>query len=225
VGYGEEMKRAILGLAVLSAVMMSQPGFALGKSSKPVWVDSAGKEIGPLAFSRNIAQGVVLHVSVPLVGRGTSSLWILVPFGVDGSGYSASDLGATIAPYFVLQQIFFGGTCGTTNGQSYILSTSPDTLKKNSESKPYSAYMGFNNTVLVPNGTPQLGTALGIGASAAQTTGAFGAQPPTDILFGPCQPAFPAPNEYFVSYAQIDVSTDAFTAQGFQPPPYRLITP
>ena len=81
------MKRAVLGIVALSALLTLGPTFAHGKTSTPVWVDSTGKQLGPLGFSDSIAQGVVLNVTGSgnsTLGLAPSSLWVLVPFGVNG---------------------------------------------------------------------------------------------------------------------------------------------
>jgi hypothetical protein len=106
------------------------PTFARGKTSTPVWVDSTGKQLGPQGFSDSIAQGVVLQVA-PFPNF---SIWLLVPFGVEGTGY-ATYVSPTYGPGMLGDQQFF--TTTNCQGTAYALSPSPRQLARNSERHPY----------------------------------------------------------------------------------------
>lgn len=203
------MKKAVLGIVALSAFLTLGAAFAQDKTSTPIWVDSAGKELGPLGFSGSIGQGVVLNIN---------GLWVLVPFGVNGVGYTVMPVAPAPAPNLLGEQLFF--TTANCQGSDYILSPSRARLKKNSEQHPYSAFMGIGQAVLLPLGQPKLGTELGIVATLVVTPLA-GVNP----VIGPCLPALAAPGEYFVPFEVAGLSSSVLQEEGFQPPPYSLIMP
>jgi hypothetical protein len=165
--------------------------------------------LGPLGFSASIAQGVVLNIN---------GLWALVPFGVNGVGFTVSPVPPAPAPNLLGEQLFF--TTTDCEGSGFILSPRPARLRKNSQQHPYSAFMGIGQAVLLPLGTPQLGTELGIVATLVVTPLA-GVNP----IIGPCLPAVAAPGEYFVPFQVAGLSSSVLEEEGFQPPPYSLIMP
>jgi len=92
------MKRAVLTTVALTAILTLGSAFADAKPT-PVVVDSKGKELGPLAYSASVQQGVVLNVSGKINGV-VGSLWVLVPFGPNGTGYELTPTSylATVLP-------------------------------------------------------------------------------------------------------------------------------
>jgi hypothetical protein len=201
------MKRAVLGIVAFSALLTLGPAFAHAKTSTPVWVDSTGKQLGRLGFSGSIAPGVVLQVA-PFPNF---SIWLLVPFGVEGTGY-ATYVSPTYGPGMLGDQQFF--TTTNCQGTAYALSPSPRQLARNSERHPYPAFMGVGGVVYFPIGTPQLGTSLGIVASSTYPgLPGLGAGIP-----GPCLPALAALGEYFDTLQQIGLGPEYFSNEGFVPP-------
>ena len=201
------MKRAVPGIIAFSALLTLGPAFAHAKTSTPVWVDSTGKQLGPLGFSDSIAQGVVLNVT----GSENSSLWVLVPFGVNGTGYDTY-VSPTYGPGMLGDQQFF--TTANCQGTAYALAPRPAKLKKNSERNPYPATMGVGQEVYFPFGTPQFRTELRIVATVMYVgLPGLGAGTP-----GPCLPAVPAPGEYFAPLQQVGLGPEYFSNEGFVPP-------
>ena len=186
-----------------------------GPTTTPVWVDSTGKQLGPLGFSDSIAQGVVLNVTGTGPQNQTQHLWVLVPFTVNGTGYETY-FSPSNGPSMIYNQFFFTNT--NCQGTAYLLAPDPKQLSKNSQTNPYSAFMGSGFSIYFPFGTPQLGTNLGI-ASTYLTLGL-----PTLAFSGPCVPALSAPGEYFAPIASVDLEPTVFSNQGFTPP-WSLVLP
>jgi hypothetical protein len=182
-------------------------------STTPIWADSTGKELGPLAFSDSIPQGVV-----PSLNGGYRSLWVLVPFGVNGVGYDTY-VSPTYGPSMSGDQQFFTAT--NCQGTAYALAPNPIILQLNSKLLPYSATMGVGQVVYFPIGTPQLGTKLVI-----ETTVTYvGISGLGDGLPGPCLPTAAAPGEYFAPIQQVNLDNgDYFQPKGFTPP-WSLVVP
>jgi hypothetical protein len=186
------------------------PSLAHGKTPKPVWVDSTGKQLGPLGFSDGIAQGVVLKVTGTTGTNQSVSLWVLVPFTPGGVGYDTY-FAPTYGPTMIYNQLFFPNN--NCQGNGYILAPSLKQLRSNSETNPYSAFMGAGElSIFFPFGPPHLGTALGIASSYV------GLALPAVGYTGPCEPALPAPGEYFAPVAAAALDPTYFQNQGFTPP-------
>lgn len=193
------MKRAVLGVLALSALLTLVPPLAHAKTSTPVWVDSTGKELGPLGFSDSIAQGVVLH----LTGSTNSSLWVLVPFGVNGTSY---DIVPTYGPTMLGVQYFF--TTSDCTGTAYELAPSPNRLKRNSEQNPYPATMGIYQSIYFPFGTPQRGTDLGIASTYVVL------EFPSEAIGGPACLPYPPPVSISRHSNRQDLLVSTFRTKG-----------